>query len=389
MGAVVLSPSMLSAVNILSTIQSQMETIQERLATGKRVNSPLDDPNAFFTASALSSRADQLSALADTLKTAQSTVTAAGDGLNTIQSLLSEAQTIANEALQSAGTVAPVGTGTLSGLTTASVIASTGGSATRFKAGDTVTVSDGKTTATYTAANNDTVQTFLSAVNNTSGLKVVASVNASGQIQLTATSNVTLTIGGVVNGAGGGSLSSILGLTAGATAPGANTTLRQSLASQFDAIRGQIDQAAGDASYSGTNLLTGSSLSVKLNETGSSTLTVAGGSVTSTGLGLVASTNGWQTNADINTALTNINNAIATVQATSASLGASGSILQTRLDFNKAMSDTLNSGATDLTASDGNADSALLLALQTRQQLAETTLSVAHGAYASALQLFR
>ena len=389
MGAVVLSPSMLSAVNILSTIQSQMETIQERLATGKRVNSPLDDPNAFFTASALSSRADQLSALADTLKTAQSTVTAAGDGLNTIQSLLSEAQTIANEALQSAGTVAPVVTGTLSGLTTASVIASTGGSATRFKAGDTVTVSDGTTTATYTAANNDTVQTFLSAVNNTSGLKVVASVNASGQIQLTATSNVTLTIGGTVNGAGGGSLSSILGLTAGATAPGANTTLRQSLASQFDAIRGQIDQAAGDASYSGTNLLTGSSLSVKLNETGSSTLTVAGGSVTSTGLGLVASTNGWQTNADINTALTNINNAIATVQATSASLGASGSILQTRLDFNKAMSDTLNSGATDLTASDGNADSALLLALQTRQQLAETTLSVAHGAYASALQLFR
>ena len=389
MGAVVLSPSMLSAVNILSTIQSQMETIQERLATGKRVNSPLDDPNAFFTASALSSRADQLSALADTLKTAQSTVTAAGDGLNTIQSLLSEAQTIANEALQWAGTVAPVLTGTLSGLTTASVIASTGGSGTKFKAGDTVTVSDGTTTATYTAANNDTVQTFLSAVNNTSGLKVVASVNASGQIQLTATSNVTLTIGGVVNGAGGGSLSSILGLTAGATAPGANTTLRQSLASQFDAIRGQIDQAAGDASYSGTNLLTGSSLSVKLNETGSSTLTVAGGSVTSTGLGLVASTNGWQTNADINTALTNINNAIATVQATSASLGASGSILQTRLDFNKAMSDTLNSGATDLTASDGNADSALLLALQTRQQLAETTLSVAHGAYASALQLFR
>ena len=389
MGAVVLSPSMLSAVNILSTIQSQMETIQERLATGKRVNSPLDDPNAFFTASALSSRADQLSALADTLKTAQSTVTAAGDGLNTIQSLLSEAQTIANEALQSAGTVAPVVTGTLSGLTTASVIASTGGSGTKFKAGDTVTVSDGTTTATYTAANNDTVQTFLSAVNNTSGLKVVASVNASGQIQLTATSNVTLTIGGTVNGAGGGSLSSILGLTAGATAPGANTTLRQSLASQFDAIRGQIDQAAGDASYSGTNLLTGSSLSVKLNETGSSTLTVAGGSVTSTGLGLVASTNGWQTNADINTALTNINNAIATVQATSASLGASGSILQTRLDFNKAMSDTLNSGATDLTASDGNADSALLLALQTRQQLAETTLSVAHGAYASALQLFR
>jgi len=65
----------------------------------------------------------------------------------------------------------------------------------------------------------------------------------------------------------------------------------------------------------------------------------------------------------------------------------SDTILQARMDFNKSMSDTLSSGATQLTAADVNADSALLLALQTRQQLAATSLSLAHGAYASALQL--
>jgi hypothetical protein len=86
-------------------------------------------------------------------------------GSTLIQALLTSAQSIAYQALGSAGMVAPVVAGTLSALTTSTVIATTGGNATHFKAGDTVTVSDGTTTATYTAANNDTVQTFLTAIN--------------------------------------------------------------------------------------------------------------------------------------------------------------------------------------------------------------------------------
>jgi flagellin-like hook-associated protein FlgL len=387
MGDVVLSPAMLAAVSSLSAIQAQMTAVQTRLATGKRVNSPADDPNAYFTAQNLSSRADSIKGLAAGIDAAQGSVNAASNGIKTIQALLTTAQTIAYQALQSAGTVAPIVTGTVT-LTTGTVIASTSGSASKFKAGDTVTVSDGTTTATYTAANNDTVQTFLNAINGTSGLKVVASLNASGQVQLTATSNVTITVGGTVNGAGGGSLGGILGLTAGATAPGANSTLRQSLSAQYDALRAQIDQAAGDASFNGTNLLGGGSMTVRLNETGTSSLNVAGGSLSSSGLGLSASSNNWQLDSDINSALTKINAAIATVAATSASLGASGTILQTRLDFNKSMAQTLTAGASDLTSNDMNGDSALLLALQTRQQLATTTMSIANGAYASALQMF-
>jgi flagellin-like hook-associated protein FlgL len=388
MGDLVLSPAMLTAVSSLSSIQEQMAELQKRLATGKRVNSPIDDPAAYFTAQNLSARADAINSLAAGLQEAQSTVDAADNGLKAIQSLLSTAQGIAYQALEAAGTVAPTVTGTRSALTTSTTIASTSGTTTKFKAGDTVTVSDGTTTATYTAASNDTVQTFLDTINNTSGLKVVASLNASGQIQLTATSDVSIIIGGTVAGANGATLSSILGLTAGTTAPGANSTLRQSLALQFDSIRTQINQAAADAGFNGTNLLSGDSLIAKLNETGSSTLTVSGGNVDSTGLGLGASSDSWALDSDINTALTQINTAIATVQATSASLGSSSDILAARTEFNKSMADTLTSGADTLTASDINADSAMLLALQTRQQLATTTLSIASGAYANALQLF-
>src|SRR5690242_13919653 len=82
-------------------------------------------------------------------------------GITTIRSLIASAQSVANQALQSASTLVTI-TGTNgTALTTGTTIATTAGSSTTFKAGDVVTVSDGTTTATYTAANNDTVQTFL------------------------------------------------------------------------------------------------------------------------------------------------------------------------------------------------------------------------------------
>ena len=387
MGDVVLSPAALSTISALSSIQAEIESAQTRLATGKRVNGPIDDPAAYFTAQALSSRADSIKALADSLQTAQDTITAASNGIKSIQSLLSTARSIAYQALQADSGTAPNVIGTRSGLTTATKIASTFGSSTQFRAGDTVTVSDGTTTATYTAANGDTVQTFINAVNGTNGLKVVASLDSAGAVQLSAISAVTITIGGSVSGAGGASLASVLGLTAGSTAPAANTSLRQSLALQFDAIRGQIDEAAADSGLNGTNLLTSGSLTLALNETGSSKLTVSGADLSSAGIGLAATTNNWASDGDINASLAQINNALTAVGANAASLSASASILQARMDFNKSMTDTLNGGAAALTASDSNADSALLLALETRQQLAATSLSLAHGAYSSALQL--
>jgi hypothetical protein len=303
-----------------------------------------------------------------------------------IQSLLASARSIANQALQSTQELTTVEGNHGTAFTTSSVIATTGGSSTRLKAGDTITVGDGTTTATYTAANNDTVQTLLDAVNNTSNLKITASLNSGGQIQFDATSNVDITIGGTINGAGGGTLNGITGLTAGTTSYTTNT-IRQSAALQFDNLLSQIDQAAQDATFNGVNLLTGGSLSVKFNETGTSTMSVSGATATSDGLGIAAASNTFQLDTDINAALDDITAALTSLQSMSINLGSQAAVVSARNDFNKGLIDILNAGAENLVSNDMNEDSAALLALQTRQQLAATSISLAQGQDSSVLRI--
>jgi flagellin len=69
-------------------------------------------------------------------------------------------------------------------------------------------------------------------------------------------------------------------------------------------------------------------------------------------------------------------------------INSTATVMQTRADFNQAMVNTLNEGADALTANDPAADSAALLALQTRQQLAAASLSLTSGSDASVLRLF-
>ena len=384
---VALSSAMRSTLLSLTSIQSQIGVLQTQLASGKKVNSPLDNPSAYFTAANLNARAGLLDALTSNMVNAHSTIDAANNGITAIRSLLTAAQEIAIQALATTpGDVTVTGTNSAA-LTTASIVASAGGSSTTFQSGDTVTVSDGTTTATYTAAAGDTVQTFLNAINNTSGLQVTASLDANGQIELAADSNVDVTVGATVSGTGGATLGSIIGLSAGTTNYTPDST-RTSLAAQFDSLVTQIDLAAQDAGFNGINLLTGSSLPVTLNETGTSTVTINGTDLTSSGLGVAASSGDFQSNSDVNAALSNVNNALTQLQTASTTFGAMGSVMQTRLDFNAAMVNTLNDGASTLTANDPNEDSAMLLALQTRQQIATTSLSLTQTADSAALQLF-
>jgi flagellin len=383
--SIAVSGSTRAGLLALQMVSSQIDQVQTRLATGKRVNSAYDDPSAFFTSSALNARAASLNQLVDNVSSVKKAIDAANNGVQAITSLLNQAQTIATAALQSPNTLVKV-TGNFGGtLTTSTVIASGGGAGNKFKAGDTVTVSDGTTTATYTAVANDTVQTFLNAVNGTANLKITASLNTSGQIAFAATGPVGITLGGTQNGAG--TLNSVTGLTAGATAFVANAT-RTSYAAQYDALRAQIDAAINDAGYNGVNLLTNNSKTIALNETGSSTITLTGANLSTSALGVVASTNTFQSDSDITTASTNIANALIAVQNQTATLGNSQAILDARMAFNKAMVDTLQSGADDLVKADTNADGALLLALQTRQQLTATALSMTGTSDKMALRLF-
>jgi flagellin-like hook-associated protein FlgL len=293
-----------------------------------------------------------------------------------MQKLVSAARDLAYEALGSASTLAKV-TGNATGLTA--------GTAITMDNGDTVTVSDGTTTATYTHAGGNDIQDFLDAVNNTANLKVDAAL-VDGRVQLTATTTNSITIAG---SASAGELSAI-GLTAGTT-NGATNTTRQTLAQEFDEIRAQIDQLAQDAGFNGRNLLAGSNLTVKFNETGDAALTVNGATVTAASLGVdsAVSTGGnFQYDADINAFLADLDAASTALKAKATAYGSDAAMVSAREEFGRAMVDLLTTGADQLVLADTNEESAKLLALQAHQQLAATSLSLASRADSSVLRLF-
>jgi flagellin-like hook-associated protein FlgL len=87
----------------LLTLQStadMMSGVQNKLATGLKVNSALDNPNSFFTASGLNSRASDLGNLLDDMGQSLQTIKAADKGIQTVTDLVEAAKAKANQALQ-------------------------------------------------------------------------------------------------------------------------------------------------------------------------------------------------------------------------------------------------------------------------------------------------
>src|SRR6202789_3756028 len=88
--------------NLLSLQQTSndLNTTQEQLATGKKVNTAFDNPQSYFTSQSLTNRANDLSALLDQIGQAQQTLNAAKDGLTGLTSLLEQALSTAQQAQQ-------------------------------------------------------------------------------------------------------------------------------------------------------------------------------------------------------------------------------------------------------------------------------------------------
>ncbi len=75
-----------------------MASTQNRLATGKKVNSALDNPTNFFTSQSLSNRASDLNSLLDSIGQAQKTLEAADKGITSLTKLVESAKSIAKQA---------------------------------------------------------------------------------------------------------------------------------------------------------------------------------------------------------------------------------------------------------------------------------------------------
>ncbi len=170
----------------------------------------------------------------------------------------------------------------------------------------------------------------------------------------------------------------------------ADTTERASLAAQFDELKAQLGQLlANDAEYKGTNLLqSGNDLRVNFNEDGTSSITIASVDTTSGDYAISSAANSWANDSDISAAETDLNTAISAFRSLSKNLAAQSTYIQTRVDFTQNLINVLKTGAEDLTAADVNEEGANMLALQTRQQLAITALSLSSQAAQSVLRLF-
>jgi flagellin len=372
---VVLSAGVRSNLLALQRTDGMMTRTQERLATGKKVNSALDNPINFFTASALTNRASDLASLLDGVGNAIKTLQAADNGISAIKKLVENAQAIAMQALQNPATTAKY-SGTVAGLTGASTLAVT--------AGDTITVSDGTTTATFTADATPTVQEFLDAVNNTANLNVKAELSSDGRILLEATGTNSITIAGdMVAGE-----KALLGIVDGTTAGGPLNATRTTLARQFNAVLDQIDKLARDTGFNGINLINGGSLKVIFNENQTSSLTISGVTIDSAGLGLTAAGSDFQSDFNVNATLTQLRSGLDALASHASAFGSNLSMVQVREDFMESMINTLKTGADNLTLADPNEEGANMLALQTRQQLSTTALSLASQASQNVLRLF-
>lgn len=182
-----------------------------------------------------------------------------------------------------------------------------------------------------------------------------------------------------------GALAEKLGVN-GAVTNGNNE--RATYASQFNKVLIQINELVQDTSYKGINLLNGDDLTVVFNESRTSTLELKGVTFNAQGLGFTDAINEWKDIDSIDTALDQINKATSLLRAQASEFGQNLSTVQIRQDFTENMINNLQTGADKLTLADMNEESANLLALQTRQQLATNSLSMANQAAQSVLSLF-
>jgi flagellin-like hook-associated protein FlgL len=369
--------------NLLSLQQTAnlLNTTQNRLATGKKVNSAFDNPVSYFASQTLGNRASDLSSLLDQIGQATQTLDAANQGLTSITGLLQQALSIAKQAQSATEPTLATDVGTLSGASTAGT------------AGNLVIAVTAGASYTIAVAATDTAASIISHVNATSGLgsngALTATTDSAGHLELASNPAYSFTVTANATTAAVGLTVDASTNFAATSAPG---TTRTTLTTNYNNLLVQIDQLAGDSSYNGVNLLSGNNLKVVFNETNTSSLTITGVTFNSTGLGLSQlSTSGsgaFQSDTSVQNTINAINAALSTVRTQSETFGTNVATIQVRQDFTKNLINTLTSGSDNLVLADQNQESANLLTLQTRQQLSISALSIANQAQQAVLKLF-
>jgi flagellin len=255
------------------------------------------------------------------------------------------------------------------------------------------------TTVTFGNGTAGTVKTLNDLNNVLAGDNLTASIDSTGKLTISTSNDYasyslptvagTAQSGTDANGAFQASKGAVTTSTPIAD-PNSQAT-RQALVSQYNTVLQQISTTAQDSSFNGVNLLNGDTLKLVFNEKGTSTLSITGVTFGPGGLGLpnlVAGTD-FIDNAATNKVLSSLTTASNTLRSEASTLGTNLSVVQTRQDFSKNLINVLQTGSSNLTIADTNAEAANNQALSTRQSIAVQTLALANTAQQGVLRLLQ
>ena len=415
--------------NLLSLQNSVklLDRTQERLSSGKKVNTAIDNPVSYFAAQSLNSRASVIDSLKDAMGQAVQTVKAADKGITAITAMIEQAKGIAQEALSVEPTTTPApvsGQATLSTQWATATVELDGPAANAqitvggetFVFTDAGGANDFEDAAELAAAINEALEGEGYVATESGGVVTITrteddveSITAAAGFtvnEIAHEETMTFSVGGTAyNGTGATAaeaatalqtqLGTIDGATATVSPAGAvNVTFEAqangeftALVDRYNEIRNQLDTIALDSGYKGKNLLNRAVMTVKFE--GSHTLEVQGFDASTSTDGLNIGLAEWSEETDIDASINQLDAAATKLRSEASKLSGNLSIITVRQDFSDNMINTLTEGADKLTLADANEEGANMLMLQTRQSLSTTALSLSAQAAQSVLRLFQ
>ena len=279
MSGIVLSAAVRQNLLSLQNTAELLSSTQNRLASGKKVNTALDNPTNFFTAQGLDNRASDINNLLDGIGNGVQVLQAANTGLTSLQQLVDTAKSIANQVLQTTTGYTPKSTATSRpALPVGSTCGQSDRDGTTIKSGETfaIAATGGGTATTLHLrrhhVHSTTLNTALAAEQPHRQPRQLQRADLHhDQRRGFVHDRLRLPLRRTAP---------VLRRSAAASPPplaDANSqATRASLVSQYNNIITQITTTSQDASFNGINLLNGDDLKLTFNETGKSTLTVTG-----------------------------------------------------------------------------------------------------------------
>lgn len=385
-----LTSGMRSNLVQLQATVTLLDRTQERLATGKKVNNPLDNPINYFASQGHLVRAADILQYKDGMAEGIQTIQAANAGIKGINALIESARSLAQAALAAN----PNSVGFSITTVTANQVFTIGG------AGFTAVATGADTSVKFNVSDADSNALSAEEVAANLAAKINQNTeagNGAGNIKAIQTGN-RIVLQSTASDKAITGVSVAITSNATVTIDDSVTSERKTLATQYQDLLTQIDTLATASGYKGTNLLTKDTLSVGFE----------GGSVSVKGFNAYASdmkvnTTGfakssiipttnensyWAVATDIRYDINNLDKGVAKLKEESSKLSSAISIISIQQDFATAKVNLLYKGADNLTAADTNEEGANMLMLQTRQALSTTALSLSSQAAQSVLRLF-